>query len=85
MPSYLTDLDQIKHDLEARYPGWQIWYVPGSVQPGATWCARPHPLLNAASPEDLAEEIEEADRERDAAALASAHASEPSAARSPQP
>jgi hypothetical protein len=26
-----------------------------------TWCARPRPLLNENSPEDLAEAIEEAD------------------------
>lgn len=60
MTSYLQQLDAIKADLESRYPGWQVWYVPNSTDRGATWCARPHPLLNEASPEYLAQAIEEA-------------------------
>lgn len=70
MPSYLQELDRIKADLESRYPGWQVWYVPHSVDRGVTWCARPHPTINVDSPEHLAEAIEEAGLERDAAALA---------------
>jgi len=69
MASYLQQLDATKADLMVRYPGWQVWYVPNSTHPGATWCARPHPLLNEASPEYLAQAIEQSDRERDATAL----------------
>jgi hypothetical protein len=36
-------------DLERRFPGWQI--------SGPIWCARPWPLINAGSPEELAERI----------------------------
>jgi hypothetical protein len=57
MPSYLQELDVTKADLEARFPGWQIWYVPHTDRT-ITWCARPHPLLNEDSPEDLAQAIE---------------------------
>jgi hypothetical protein len=38
-------------DLERRFPGWQIWVS------GPTWCARPWPLINCDSPEELAERI----------------------------
>lgn len=55
--SYLTELDQIKHELEERFPGWAIWFVPHAGLKGATWCARPRPLLNAPSPERLAFDI----------------------------
>jgi hypothetical protein len=58
MPSRLDELDRIKADLQDRFPGWQIWYVPHSVDRSVTWCARPHPLLNEGSPEDLAAAIE---------------------------
>jgi len=37
--------------LRQQFPGWQIWVS------GPTWCARPMPLINADSPEDLAERI----------------------------
>jgi hypothetical protein len=56
--SYLQELDVIKASLEDRFPSWQIWYVPHSGNRTVTWCARPHPLLNEASPEDLAEAIQ---------------------------
>lgn len=55
--SYLTDADRKKAELQARFPGWQVWYVPGSGGRPVTWCARPYPLINAGSPEHLAEEI----------------------------
>ncbi|MGH3225767.1 MAG: hypothetical protein ACRDPY_44990, partial [Streptosporangiaceae bacterium] len=34
--------------LEAEFPGWQVWVS------GPTWCARPQPLINAGSAEELA-------------------------------
>jgi hypothetical protein len=37
--------------LRQRFPGWQIWTS------GPTWCARPWPLINADSPEGLAQRI----------------------------
>lgn len=52
-----TDLDQQKAELENVHPGWQIWYVP--TMNGITWCARPEPGLNEASPEDLQKAIVE--------------------------
>lgn len=60
MASYLQELDTTKADLETRFPGWNIWYVPHSVDKDVTWCARPWPLLNEDSPEHLAEAIEQA-------------------------
>jgi hypothetical protein len=44
-------------DLERRFPGWQVWAVPRGRSGDATWCARPWPLINADSPEELAERI----------------------------
>jgi hypothetical protein len=58
--SYLNALDRIQAELQERYPGWQIWYVP-HINRTVTWCARPWPLLNEDSPEHLAEAIEQAD------------------------
>jgi hypothetical protein len=49
--------DRIKDELQARFPDWQIWYVPGAGR--TTWHARPHPLLSADSPEELARQIEQ--------------------------
>jgi len=46
-PSCAAELDE----LRSQFPGWQIW-VSGPV-----WCARPWPLINAGSPEELAERI----------------------------
>jgi hypothetical protein len=56
MTSFFDGLDAIKADLEDRFPGWQVWYVPHNNRT-VTWCARPHPLLNENSPEDLAQAI----------------------------
>lgn len=55
--SYLQELDQIKRELEERFPGWAIWFVPHVGLKGATWCARPRPLINSPSPERLAFDI----------------------------
>jgi len=42
-----------RRELEQRFPGWEIWYVPREPD-RATWCARPQMLIKADSPEDLA-------------------------------
>jgi hypothetical protein len=63
MASYLTELDERKDELEHRNPGWQIWYVP-HMNRTVTWCARPQPLLNTDSPEQLQKLINQADDER---------------------
>ena len=49
-------------DLERRYPGWQFWTVPhgNPATTHVTWCARPWPLINADSPEELAEAVRSA-------------------------
>lgn len=52
MASYLTELDERKQELELDNTGWQIWYVPHHDRT-VTWCARPLPLLNTDSPEQL--------------------------------
>ena len=57
--SYLQELDRIKDELQERFPGWQVWYVPRLHQ-SASWCARPWPLLNAQTPDHLAAEIGQA-------------------------
>jgi len=63
MTSYLTELDERKHKLEHENPGWQVWYVP-HIDRTVTWCARPRPLLNTDSPEQLQKLIDQADDER---------------------
>ena len=42
---------QTQAELQSEFPGWRIWYVyrPGKV----SWAARPEPLLNTQSAEDL--------------------------------
>lgn len=52
---YAKELDE----LEARFPGWQFWAVPhGNPRTEyVTWSARPCLLINAGSPEELAERI----------------------------
>lgn len=60
--SDLTALDKIKADLEQQFPGWQIWYVPHTYR-GVAWCARPWPLISAASPEHLASDIRKSHEE----------------------
>jgi hypothetical protein len=57
--SYLSELDKLKASLEEQHPGWQIWYSP-RIDRTVVWCARPNPLLNEASPEDLSAAIERA-------------------------
>lgn len=54
--SYLGGLDKIRAELQEQFPGWQIWFVPRSGRT-TTWCARPWPLLNTDSPEQLAADI----------------------------
>jgi hypothetical protein len=61
--SYLTELDEIKRQLEERHPGWQVWYSP-RLDRTVVWCARPNPLLNEASPEALSDAIEQAEAGR---------------------
>jgi hypothetical protein len=51
--------DGRKYELEQDNPGWQIWYVPHTTNSNVTWCARPWPLLNADSPEQLQKLIDE--------------------------
>ena len=49
--SVLAELDQTQAELQSEFPGWRIWYVyrPGNV----SWAARPEPVLNTQSAEDL--------------------------------
>lgn len=52
----MADRDPREHseqldELRRQFPGWQIWTS------GATWCARPEPLINTDSAESLAELI----------------------------
>jgi hypothetical protein len=46
-------------DLERRFPGWTIWAVPhgNPTTTHVVWWAQPLPLINAGSPEELAERI----------------------------
>ncbi len=64
LASYLTELDERKCELEDENPGWQIWYVPHTDRT-VTWCARPRPLLNTDSPEQLQQLIDQARDESD--------------------
>jgi hypothetical protein len=65
MPGYLTVLDERKCELKRDNPGWQIWYVPHAIDRTVTWCARPWPLLNTDSPEQLQKLIDQARDEQD--------------------
>lgn len=65
--SYFSELDEIKRELEERHPGWQVWYSP-RLDRRVVWCARPNPLLNEASPEDLSAAIGQAEAARQAEA-----------------
>lgn len=53
--------DSTRAELEADWPRWQIWIVPG-IYRDPTWCARRHDdykrVLNAGSPGELAEMLE---------------------------
>ncbi len=59
MASFLTELDESMHELRRDNPGWQIWYVPHTDRT-VTWCARPQPLINTDSPEQLQKLIDQA-------------------------
>ena len=54
--------DEIVAELEAEWPLWQIWVVPRAVG-GTIWCARrwddERHVLNAASPDELADMLED--------------------------
>ena len=58
--------DEIITQLEADWPNWQIWVVPGYIGPD-TWCARrwdeadavPARVINANSPDELVEALED--------------------------
>ncbi len=63
MVSFLTELDERKRELEHDNPDWQIWYVP-KPDTTVTWCARPQPLINADSPEQLQKLIDQAHDDR---------------------
>jgi hypothetical protein len=54
----LNILDKLRMEVEARNPGWHIWYVPTSLGP-VSWCARPLPGLVCGSPEELEQAIAE--------------------------
>ncbi len=60
--SVLTQLDEIREELEKRFPGWQVWYVR-NLNGSTTWCARPWPLINASSPEQLIADVIQAHTE----------------------
>ena len=56
--------DETVAALERDWPNWQIWAVPtfDGNKRGTVWCARrwddEHRVLNAHSPEELAEDLE---------------------------
>lgn len=78
--SRLDELDRIAAELRQRNPGWQIWFVP-KLGKDATWCARPWPLINSTSPEQLEADIAQAHAE--AAEIWPALAPHPEATRRP--
>jgi hypothetical protein len=57
----MNQFEAIVAQLEASWPKWQVWYVPRAVG-GTIWCARrwdgTGPVLNAASADDLAAQLE---------------------------
>lgn len=57
MTEYLSPR-RIQAQLAAKYPAWEVWYVPLALG-GMTWCARrgPHDRkpLHASRPEHLDE------------------------------
>jgi hypothetical protein len=61
----MNQFEAIVAKLEADWPGWQVWYVPRAVG-GTIWCARrwddESHVLNAGSPDELADMLEEASR-----------------------
>ena len=56
--AFLNEMDKIRDELAAKFPGWQIWYVP-QLNRTVTWCARPWPLIHADSSEGLERKITE--------------------------
>jgi len=64
-PGPVTADDSALAQLQADWPRWQIWVVPGVAGGPPTWCARRHAdrdavparVLNAGSAEHLAEYI----------------------------
>ena len=58
-----AERDEVKRRLEQEWPGWSVWYVPRALGGGAVWSARPLPLLNADSPEELVAKIRTAHAE----------------------
>lgn len=63
-PHELSALDRIKAELQARFPGWHVWYIPHSgMSKRVIWCAQPYPLINSGSPEHLAADIAQAHEE----------------------
>lgn len=63
----LSELDAERDNLRECFPGWHIWYVPRTEAGGRqtiTWCARPHPLLNCGSPDELVASMRAADQAR---------------------
>ena len=60
MPSYLTELDKLKHELEHdNLRLADLWYVP-HMNRTVIWFARPLPLLDTDSPEELQKLIDQA-------------------------
>lgn len=66
-PAIRNRADDLVSELEAAWPGWQVWYVP-RVYGGTVWCARRRDwqpgqvVLNAGSPEDLTGYLEDETR-----------------------
>jgi hypothetical protein len=52
----LSELDKLLAELNRKYPGWRLWYVPTAVE-GVKWCGHPLPNLACWSPDQLDEEI----------------------------
>ena len=61
VPAVANPTDEIVTELERDWPQWQIWVVP-RVYGGPVWCARrwddERHVLNAGSPDELAEYLE---------------------------
>ncbi|MBV9448967.1 MAG: hypothetical protein JO345_24020 [Streptosporangiaceae bacterium] len=58
----LTVYDEMQAELQKKFPGWQIWYVP-KLDKSVAWCARPWPVINSDSPEQLEADIAQAHTE----------------------
>jgi hypothetical protein len=62
-------LDEQKADLEARFPGWRIWFVVHATG-GETWCAQRKPALTEASSSDLVKGMLEVEDDAQARVIA---------------